>query len=120
MDSLYHVLIIAVLLNFFLISAYFNSILKTIITLSPLFFSYIAMIFAELVSMFPKAGGIYEFCKNAYGSFVGFIIGWIVWIIGNVTSALLIVGAIQYLLPSKGTIISLLINVCQEIRAAPQ
>ena len=58
-----------------------------------------AMIFAEMVSMYPKAGGIYEFCKNAYGSFASFIIGWIAWIVGNVTTAMLIVGAIQYLLP---------------------
>ena len=37
---------------------------------------YTAIVFAELVSMFPKAGGIYEFCKQAYGSFVSFMVGW--------------------------------------------
>lgn len=60
---------------------------------------YVAMCFAELVSMFPKAGGIYEFSKQAYGRFWSFIIGWIAWLVGNITTAMLIVGAIQYILP---------------------
>jgi len=60
---------------------------------------YIAMCFAELTSMYPKAGGVYEFCKHAYGRSVSFIIGWLTLIAGNITIAMLIVGAIQYLLP---------------------
>ncbi len=60
---------------------------------------YISMCFAELVSIFPKAGGIYEYSKQAYGRFTSFIIGWITLIAANVTIAMLIVGAIQYLLP---------------------
>ncbi|MFH2027510.1 MAG: amino acid permease, partial [Nanoarchaeota archaeon] len=60
---------------------------------------YIAMCFAELTSMYPKAGGIYEFCKHAYGRFPSFIIGWGTLIAGNITIAMLVVGAIHYLLP---------------------
>jgi len=60
---------------------------------------YISMCFAELVSMFPKAGGVYEYSKHAYGRFSSFLIGWITLIAGNVTIAMLVVGAIQYLLP---------------------
>ena len=60
---------------------------------------YIAMCFAELSSMFPKAGGIYEFCKQAYGRSFSFLIGWMTVIAGNVTIAMLVVGAIQYLVP---------------------
>ncbi|MBW2984051.1 amino acid permease [Candidatus Woesearchaeota archaeon] len=60
---------------------------------------YIAMCFGELTSMFPKAGGVYEFCKHAYGRFASFIIGWATLIAGNITIAMLVVGAIQYLLP---------------------
>ncbi len=60
---------------------------------------YISMCFAELVSMFPKAGGVYEYAKQAYGRFTSFIIGWITLIAGNITIAMLVVGAIQYLLP---------------------
>jgi len=60
---------------------------------------YISMCFAELVSMFPKAGGVYEYSKQAYGRFTSFLIGWITLIAGNITIAMLVVGAIQYLLP---------------------
>lgn len=58
-----------------------------------------ACYFAELVSMFPKAGGIYEFTKNSFGQLPAFIIGWSAWIISNITIALLIVGSLYYLLP---------------------
>jgi len=60
---------------------------------------YIAMCFGELASMFPKSGGIYEYCKQAYGRFFSFIIGWMTVVAGNVTIAMLVVGAVQYLLP---------------------
>ncbi|MGM5488148.1 MAG: amino acid permease [Nanobdellota archaeon] len=61
---------------------------------------YTAMLLAEMVSMYPRAGGVYEFCKQAYGSFWSFIVGWVAWLVGNITTALLIVGGIQYLIPS--------------------
>lgn len=61
---------------------------------------YISMSFAELASMFPKSGGIYEYCKQAYGSFTSFLIGWMTLIAGNITIAMLIVGAIRYLNPA--------------------
>lgn len=60
---------------------------------------YIAMCFGELTSMFPKSGGVYEFCKQAYGRFFSFLIGWMTVIAGNITIAMLVVGAIQYLMP---------------------
>ena len=60
---------------------------------------YIAMCFGELSSMFPKSGGIYEFCKQAYGRFFSFMIGWMTVMAGNITIAMLVVGAVQYLLP---------------------
>ena len=34
---------------------------------------YIAMCFGELTSMFPNAGGVYEFAKQAYGRFASFV-----------------------------------------------
>ena len=69
---------------------------------------YIAMCFAELTSMYPKSGGIYEFCKQAYGRFFSFIIGWMTIIAGNITIAMLVVGAIQYLMPIGSPIIKIL------------
>lgn len=62
---------------------------------------YISMCFAELASMFPTAGGIYEFSKQAYGRFTSFLLGWGTLIAGNITIAMLVVGAIQYLLPAN-------------------
>ena len=60
---------------------------------------YISMYFAELVSMYPKAGGIYEFSKHAYNRFFSFMMGWLAWLVGNLTTALLVVAAIDYLIP---------------------
>ena len=60
---------------------------------------YISMCFAELVSMYPKAGGVYEFAKQAYGRFPSFVIGWTTAIAGAVTIAMLLLGALQYLIP---------------------
>lgn len=72
---------------------------------------YIGMIFGELSSMFPKSGGIYEFCKQAYGRFPSFIIGWATIITGNITIAMLIVGAIRYLIPSQAPILKIVISL---------
>ncbi len=60
---------------------------------------YIASCFGELASMFPTSGGIYEYCKQAYGNFTSFVLGWMTLIAGNITIAMLIVGAIRYLNP---------------------
>jgi APA family basic amino acid/polyamine antiporter len=60
---------------------------------------YISTFFGELVAMFPKAGGIYEFSKQAYNRFTSFLMGWLAWLVGNLTTALLIVAAIDYLIP---------------------
>ncbi len=35
-----------------------------------------ALTFAELGSMFPQAGGVYEYLKTAYGPIFGFLYGW--------------------------------------------
>ena len=36
-----------------------------------------ALTFAELGGLFPKAGGVYVFLKEAYGDLVGFLYGWL-------------------------------------------
>src|SRR3989338_835325 len=59
----------------------------------------ISMYFAELSSMYPKAGGIYEFSKHAYSRFFSFLMGWTAWLVGNLSTALLVVAAINYLIP---------------------
>ncbi|MFH1400322.1 MAG: amino acid permease [Nanoarchaeota archaeon] len=57
---------------------------------------YVATCFGELIGMFPVAGGVYEFTKRAYGRFTSFFVGWLVWIVGNITVAVIIVAAINY------------------------
>lgn len=61
---------------------------------------YISFYFAELVSLYPKAGGVYEFSKHAYSRFFSFLMGWTAWIVGNLTTSLLVVAAIDYLIPN--------------------
>jgi basic amino acid/polyamine antiporter, APA family len=61
---------------------------------------YMAMCFGELTAMFPRAGGVYEFAKQAYGRFTSFLIGWIVWVSGNIATALFTVAAINLLVPN--------------------
>jgi basic amino acid/polyamine antiporter, APA family len=60
---------------------------------------YIAMCFSELTSMFPKAGGVYEFAKQSYGRFGSFVVGWLTSICGSVTISMLLLGALQYAIP---------------------
>tara|TARA_Y100000034_G_C6903889_1_gene418874 strand:+ start:2613 stop:4484 length:1872 start_codon:yes stop_codon:yes gene_type:complete len=57
----------------------------------------IAACFAELVGMFPKAGGVYEYTKQSFGEFGGFMVGWTSWIVANVTIAMLAIGCLEYL-----------------------
>ncbi len=42
-----------------------------------------ALTFAELGSMFPKAGGVYVFLKEAYGDLAGFLYGWVILLVVN-------------------------------------
>lgn len=58
---------------------------------------FIAACFGELSSMFPRCGGVYEYTKQAFGEFGGFITGWTSWIVANVTIAMLSIGALDYL-----------------------
>ena len=62
---------------------------------------YIAAFFGELVAMFPRAGGIYEFSKQAYSRFTSFMIGWTAWFVGNLGVALTVVAAIDYIIPGQ-------------------
>ncbi len=60
----------------------------------------ISLYFAELISMFPKSGGAYEFIKNAFGKSYGFVFGWLSWIVANITIGMLIAGSILYIFPA--------------------
>ncbi len=58
---------------------------------------FIACCFGELVSSFPKAGGSYEYAKQAYGRFLSFIVGWTAWLFGNLAIVVMTVGATGFL-----------------------
>jgi len=58
---------------------------------------YVGMCFGELVSMFPNAGGVYEFTKRTYGTFPSFLVGWMTWLVGNIGAAVMLIGAMDYL-----------------------
>jgi len=62
---------------------------------------YVSACFGELIALFPSAGGVYEFSKQAYGRFVSFIIGWVSWLMATIATPVLIIAALEYLLPPE-------------------
>ncbi len=68
-----------------------------------------AGVFAELSSAYPRAGGVYEYAKQAYGRLPSFLTGWASWVAGSMSIALLILAAYEYLLPhaTPGVLLSL-------------
>jgi len=59
---------------------------------------YISSLFGELVALFPRAGGAYEYSKQSYGRFISFMIGWMVWLVANIEFSMLILVALDYLI----------------------
>lgn len=45
-----------------------------------------ALTFAELGGMFPKAGGVYVYLREAYGELTGFLYGWVTLLVVNTGS----------------------------------
>jgi basic amino acid/polyamine antiporter, APA family len=72
---------------------------------------YIAACFGELSSMFPFAGGSYEFGKQAYGRFMSFLIGWLAWLVSTISTVVVIVAALNALLPDATMIIKVLLSL---------
>jgi APA family basic amino acid/polyamine antiporter len=65
-----------------------------------------ALTYAELAGMFPRTGGDYQFLKEAYGTWAGFLLGWVnFWIIipGSIAAlSLALVGYVKPFIPSGG------------------
>jgi len=56
-----------------------------------------ALTYAEMTSMFPRSGGDYLYLKAAYGSWAGFLLGWICfWIINPGSIAVLAIAMVKY------------------------
>lgn len=62
--------------------------------------TFIMLYIGELVTLHPTSGGTYEFCKRAYGRFISFMAGWLIWVAGNLGMALAIVAAAEYFIPT--------------------
>lgn len=57
-----------------------------------------ALTYAEMSGMFPRSGGDYLFLKAAYGSWAGFLLGWICfWIINPGSIAVLAIAGAKYM-----------------------
>jgi len=61
--------------------------------------AFVMMYIGELITLHPTSGGTYEFCKRAYGRFVSFMAGWLIWIAGNLGMALAVVAGAEYFIP---------------------
>ena len=72
---------------------------------------FIAGCFGELVSTFPKAGGSYEYAKQAYGRFLSFLVGWTAWLFGNLAIVVMTVGATGFLFHGLPSFQQFLISV---------
>lgn len=71
----------------------------------------IGFIFAELVGMYPKSGGVYEYTKQAFGTFPSFMFGWATLVAANLTIAMLVVGAVLYLNPGLPYVVNIVISI---------
>lgn len=62
----------------------------------------LAMVFAKLSTLFPKTGGPYIYCKEGFGSFVGFQVAYNYWIymwVGNAAIAVAFTGYLATFFP---------------------
>ena len=71
----------------------------------------VSLILAELVGMYPRAGGVSAFCTEAFGTIPGFLVGWMLLIAGDLALALLVIGAVGYMGPALPQAAQLLISV---------
>ncbi len=72
---------------------------------------YVASVFGELTAMFPKAGGAYEFSKQAYGKFASFMIAWTAWLFGSMSTVIIIIAAVNSLDIGLSQFVSFLLSV---------
>jgi len=62
----------------------------------------LSLVFAQLCSWFPKTGGPHVYVKEAFGPTASFFTGWTYWIISWVSTTVVVIGSIGYLMPLLG------------------
>lgn len=62
----------------------------------------IAMVFAILCNHFPQTGGPHIYIEQIFGKNAAFFIGWTYWVISWVSSTVVVIEAVGYLLPLVG------------------
>lgn len=63
----------------------------------------IALVFAKLSTIIPRIGGPYAYCREAYGSFIGFQMAYNYWIalwVGNAAIAVAFAGYLGFFIPA--------------------
>lgn len=63
---------------------------------------FLALVFARLAKIYPKSGGPYAYCREAFGDFTGFQIAYCYWIatwIGNAAIVVALMGPLAYFFP---------------------
>lgn len=66
----------------------------------------LALVFAKLCTLFPKTGGPYIYCKEGFGSFIGFQVAYNYWIymwVGNAAIAVAFTGYLSTFWPELAT-----------------
>ena len=58
---------------------------------------FLALVFARLSRLIPKAGGPYAYCREAYGDFIGFQVAYNYWVYIWVGNAAISVALVSYL-----------------------
>jgi APA family basic amino acid/polyamine antiporter len=62
----------------------------------------LSLVFARLGSWFPQTGGPYIFVAEAFGSVAAFFTGWTYWIVSWVSTTVIIIASIGYIIPLIG------------------
>lgn len=62
----------------------------------------LSLVFAQLCAWFPKTGGPHVYVKEAFGPSFAFFTGWTYWIISWVSTTVVVIGSIGYLMPVLG------------------
>ena len=74
----------------------------------------LALVFAQLCAWFPKTGGPHVYVQEAFGRSTAFFTGWTYWVISWVSTTVVIVASVGYLMPLIGYN-SALLNMLLEI-----